>query len=86
MDGMRGLDTKQASMLCLMSPEERVPAKHPLRSIKKMVDAALSELSPVFDAAGELIAVLDVDSVSFGAFDDIDARGLERICAAMMAG
>jgi L-methionine (R)-S-oxide reductase len=41
---------------------------------------------PVFDAAGALVAVLDVDSVSFNAFDAIDARGLERICAAMMAG
>jgi GAF domain-containing protein len=41
---------------------------------------------PVFDLAGALVAVLDVDSVGFNAFDDIDARGLERICAAMMAG
>jgi transposase len=47
---MRGIDTKQASMLCLMSPEDRVPEKHPLRAIKKMVCAALSELSPVFEA------------------------------------
>jgi transposase len=50
MDAMRGADTKQASMLCLMSPEDRVPTRHPLRAIKKMVDAALAELSPVFDA------------------------------------
>ena len=28
---MRGTDTKQASMLCLISPETRVPAKHPIR-------------------------------------------------------
>jgi GAF domain-containing protein len=41
---------------------------------------------PVFDTAGALVAVLDVDSVDFNAFDDVDARGLERICAAMMAG
>jgi GAF domain-containing protein len=41
---------------------------------------------PVFDAAGALVAILDVDSVSFNAFDAVDARGLERICAAMMAG
>jgi GAF domain-containing protein len=40
---------------------------------------------PVFDA-GRLVAVLDIDSVSFDAFDEIDARGLERICAAMLAG
>lgn len=46
---MRGEDTKQSSMLCLMSPEDRVPAKHPLRAIKKLADAALAELSPLFD-------------------------------------
>ena len=46
---MRGKNTKQSSMLCLMSPEERVPAGHPLRGIKKLADAALTELSPVFD-------------------------------------
>jgi transposase len=37
-------------MLCLMSPEARVPAAHPLRAIKKLADEALAELSPVFDA------------------------------------
>ena len=34
---------------------------------------------PVFDAAGELIAVLDVDSDRLDAFDDEDRAGLERI-------
>ena len=29
--------------------EERVPAKHPLRAIRVLVDAALTELSPTFD-------------------------------------
>ncbi len=37
-------------MLCLMSPEDRVPAEHPLRAIKKLADRALVELSPVFEA------------------------------------
>ncbi|MBI1359822.1 MAG: GAF domain-containing protein [Alphaproteobacteria bacterium] len=41
---------------------------------------------PVFDRSGRLIAVLDVDSTKFAAFDEIDARGLERICSAMMSG
>jgi transposase len=36
-------------MLMLMSPETRVPATHPLRAIKRLADAALSKLSPVFD-------------------------------------
>ena len=34
---------------------------------------------PVFGPGHELIAVLDVDSDSLNAFDDEDARGLERI-------
>lgn len=46
---MRGENTKQSSMVMLMSPETRVPATHPLRSIKKLADAALSRLSPLFD-------------------------------------
>jgi transposase len=47
---MRGTSPKQTSMLCLRSPEEAVPAEHPLRKIKKLVDAALATLSPTFDA------------------------------------
>src|SRR2546421_3608154 len=47
---MRGTETKQATMLSLLSPEQRVPRDHPLRRIKQLADAALQELSPVFDA------------------------------------
>ncbi|HMC21986.1 MAG TPA: GAF domain-containing protein [Thermoanaerobaculia bacterium] len=36
---------------------------------------------PVFDADDGLIAVLDVDSDQLNAFDEDDARGLERIAA-----
>ncbi len=39
---------------------------------------------PVFGAAGELVAVLDVDSDQPAAFDDRDARGLEAFVVAMM--
>jgi transposase len=46
---MRGENTKQSSMLMLMSPESRVPEGHPLRAIKKLADTVLTELSPVFD-------------------------------------
>jgi L-methionine (R)-S-oxide reductase len=34
---------------------------------------------PVFDHSGALLAVLDLDSDHLGAFDEIDARALERI-------
>jgi transposase len=46
---MRGTEMKQATMLSLLSPEQRVPRDHPLRRIKRLADAALQELSPVFD-------------------------------------
>jgi L-methionine (R)-S-oxide reductase len=36
---------------------------------------------PVFGRDAELIAVLDVDSTQLNAFDEEDARGLERIVA-----
>lgn len=40
---------------------------------------------PVVDAGGALLAVLDVDSTDFAAFDEVDARGLEAVCKAMLA-
>src|SRR3954468_1816199 len=52
---MRGLETKQASMLMLVSPESRVPAAHPLRQVKKLTDAALQELSSTFDAMYSIV-------------------------------
>jgi len=36
-------------------------------------------VTPVFDAGGRLIAVLDVDSTELAAFDTADAAGLEAI-------
>ena len=41
---------------------------------------------PVFHRSGTLIAVLDVDSTQLGAFDEVDAEGLLRVCEAMTAG
>jgi GAF domain-containing protein len=40
---------------------------------------------PVFDASGALIAVLDVDSTDFAAFDQTDAEALERLMAKVFA-
>tara|TARA_R110002124_G_scaffold94207_2_gene237977 strand:+ start:151 stop:645 length:495 start_codon:yes stop_codon:yes gene_type:complete len=40
---------------------------------------------PVFDPAGALIAVLDVDATEVAAFDPVDARALERLVAAVFA-
>ena len=47
--GMRGQDRQQSAMFSYVSPEERVPAEHPLRPIREMADVALKSLSPVFD-------------------------------------
>lgn len=39
---------------------------------------------PVFDAQDALVAVLDVDSTALSSFDEVDARGLEAVCRAMI--
>jgi len=45
---MRGEDAKQEAMFSYLSPEKRVPAEHPLRLVRRMVDAILQEMSPRF--------------------------------------
>ena len=47
--GVRGRTNPQTSMLAVIDPESRIPANHPLRTIKRFADAALAELSPQFD-------------------------------------
>ncbi len=47
---MRGDDVQQGAMFSYLSPERRVPADHPLRPIRQMVDTVLKRLSPLFDA------------------------------------
>ncbi len=46
---MRGNDQQDTTMFSYISPEERVPADHPLRPIRSMVDKALRGLSPLFE-------------------------------------
>jgi transposase len=46
---MRGSDIKQAAMFSYLSPEERVPAGHPLRRVREITDRLLVELSDLFD-------------------------------------
>jgi transposase len=47
---MRGDDEQSGHLFSYLSPEQRVPADHPLRAIRVMTDAALDRLSPRFDA------------------------------------
>ena len=43
---MRGADTKQSTMFSYLSAEDRVPADHPLRILRDLVDPILERLSP----------------------------------------
>jgi len=47
---MRGDDQEQTHLYSYISPEQRVPQDHPLRPVRRMVDAVLKRLSPRFDA------------------------------------
>jgi len=46
---MRGQDQQQDGVFSYVSLEQRVPASHPLRTIRQLVDEALGELSPRFE-------------------------------------
>src|SRR3954452_554514 len=47
---MRGTDHQQADMYSYLSPEARVGANHPLRTIRAMADEGLKNMSDRFDA------------------------------------
>ena len=47
---MRGADEQPGSMFSYVSLEDRVPADHPLRVIRRITDRALDRLSPQFGA------------------------------------
>jgi transposase len=46
---MRGEDTHQDHLYSYLSPEQRVPADHPLRAIRRMANTVLERLSPQLD-------------------------------------
>jgi transposase len=47
---VRGDDEQSGHLFSYLSPEQRVPADHPLRAIRTMTDDALRRLSPRFEA------------------------------------
>lgn len=48
---MRGNDDQlQSGMFSYVSLEERIPATHPLRGVRKLADAVLAEMSKDFDS------------------------------------
>lgn len=46
---MRGTPDPQLAMLTSLSTEDLIPADHPIRKIRVVVDAVLAELDPIFD-------------------------------------
>lgn len=48
---MRGSDLHQAGLFSYVSPESRIPKRHPLRKVRTMVDAALAQMACHFEAA-----------------------------------
>src|SRR6266702_5311783 len=47
---MRGAPEQQMAMLTTLSPEDLIPAEHPIRRIRKVVDEVLDALDPEFEA------------------------------------
>ncbi len=75
---MRGKDEQQLDVFSYISPEQRVPQDHPLRSLRAMTDEALQQLQPRFnklyaktgrpsDCAGEVVASTPAASAVLGA-------------------
>ncbi|HEY6338202.1 MAG TPA: transposase, partial [Candidatus Sulfotelmatobacter sp.] len=58
---MRGPDAQQSAMFSYLSPEQRVPAHHPLRKIREVTDRVLDELSDVF---GEMYSKMGRPSIA----------------------
>lgn len=48
---MSGTQSFQGAMFTYLSLVERVPAKHPLRKLRAVLDALLASMSSEFDAA-----------------------------------
>ena len=44
---MRGSTDHQVTMLALVDPDQLIPADHPIRRVKPIVEEALRELEPI---------------------------------------
>jgi len=49
-EGMRGEREKQPALMVTVTPEELVPADHPIRIIRRVSDEALKRLEPLLSA------------------------------------
>ena len=50
MGSMRGTPDRQLSMLSSLSTEDLIPAGHPIRKIRVVVDTVLAEMDGLFEA------------------------------------
>lgn len=48
-DAMRGADVQQSGLFSYMSVESRIPANHPLRAVRGLLDEALGTMGRDFD-------------------------------------
>lgn len=48
---MRGSDERSGKLFSYVDLEQRVPARHPLRAIRMIVNEALADMGPEFEAA-----------------------------------
>ena len=71
---MRGDNEQQAGMYSYISPEQRVPADHPLRPLRQMTDEIFKQLS---QSAGILAhgSLLPVPGLSLAPNESIEQRG-----------
>ena len=52
---MRGYDEQASHLFSYVSPEQRVPANHPVRAIRQITDRVLAKLSPIFSEMYSMI-------------------------------
>ena len=55
---MRGTDVQQGGLFSYVSVEDRIPANHPLRAVRALLDEALAAMSRDFD---RVYAISDED-------------------------
>lgn len=68
---MRGTPDPQLTMLSTLSPESLITADHPIRRIKRVVEAVLAEMGPEFDAI-QRDRVVREDPANAGHFGQYD--------------
>ena len=77
---MRGHDEQTSHMFSYLSPEQRVPADHPLRAIRTLTDHALRALSPTsYHRRGLRPPLRSIESLETQDKWDADSRGVNDV-------